>query len=170
MSSLTSPDDKPFVPPNFEVPRSYETEFFRLRTLTKADVDKDYEAVMASAEVLRAMFGNGWPSQDFSHSENLEDLAEHEQEFEDRIAFAYTVRSLDEQQCLGCVYINPPRDYPTNARIYLWARPDTHEQGLEVTLFREVKAWLEKAWPFERVLFPGRREDGSWYPLEGRLV
>jgi hypothetical protein len=163
-------DMTPFVPDDFEVPTLLETPRFRLRPLTTADVDNDYAAVMESAALLRAMFGRDWPSEGFMREENLSDLAEHQQEFERREAFAYTVVSPDEQTCLGCVYINPPRGHPCDARVYMWVRQSAYDQGLDPVLFQAVKAWLDERWPFKNAIYPGRDQQGAWAPLEGRLL
>ncbi len=48
---------KKFVPEDFEIPASLETEFFRLRMLSVDDVEKDYEAVIESRELLQTKFG-----------------------------------------------------------------------------------------------------------------
>lgn len=167
---MTDSDAAPFVPDDFEVPAVLETEQFRLRMLSTSDVERDYDALMSSAPRLREMFGRDWPTEDFTLAENLEDLAEHEEEFLRREAFTYTVMSLDESECLGCLYINPPRDYPCDARVYLWVRDSAYEQGLDPVLFQTVRRWLADSWPFDNPLFPGRHDDGSWFPLEGRLV
>lgn len=153
-----------FVPPDFVVPLVYETPHFRLRMLSAADVDRDYEAVMESAPLLHTMFGGEWPAADFTREDNLRDLVEHQDEFARREAFAYTVVSLDETTCLGCVYINPPRGQPTDARVYLWVRQRAYEVGLDPVLFQAVRGWLAAAWPFTHVLFPGRDADGRWPP------
>jgi hypothetical protein len=42
----------PFVPTEFAVPGTLETDEFRLRMLTVNDVVKDYDAVMTSVEHL----------------------------------------------------------------------------------------------------------------------
>jgi hypothetical protein len=168
--SQTQATDRPFVPEAFEVPQGLDTADFHLRPLTPAVVDLDYEALMSSIDLLRAMFGRDWPHPRFTREENLQDLVEHQQEFEQRVAFAYTVLSLDETTCLGCVYINPPHGYPVDARVYLWVRQSAYDQGLDPILFHTVKAWIEQAWPFTNVIYPGRTESGSWEPLEGRLV
>jgi hypothetical protein len=163
-------DQRPFVPDDFEVPLLLETSQFRLRPLTAADVDKDYEAVMESAALLHSMFGREWPRDGFTHAENLQDLVEHQQEFERREAFAYTVVSIDEQTCLGCVYINPPRGHPVDTRVYMWVRQSAHDRGLDPALFAAVKSWIDSCWPFEHVIYPGRDGNGAWHPLEGRQV
>ena len=45
----------PFVPDEFEVPAVLETDRFRLRMLSVDDVEKDYEAVIESRELLHSM-------------------------------------------------------------------------------------------------------------------
>ena len=108
-----------FVPINFEIPLVLETEQFRLRMLSVDDVEKDYEAVMESQELLRSG-GSSWPREGFTLEENLADLKRHQQEFLNREAFAYTVVSIDESRVLGCVYIDPARKSDTDAEVYMW--------------------------------------------------
>ncbi|MCB0076661.1 MAG: hypothetical protein KDD73_04490 [Anaerolineales bacterium] len=156
------------VPADFTVPIVYETGRFRLRMLATTDVDKDYEAVMESVTLLNRMFGQGWPTPTFSWEENLRDLAEHQAEFERREAFAYTVVTLDEGRCLGCLYINPARDGKADARVHMWVRQSEYERGLDPILFRTVSDWLERAWPFEKIEYVGRDERGLWRPLDRR--
>jgi len=164
---MTEPPDAPFVPPAFVVPLALDTPTFHLRPLTPAVVDLDYEALMSSIDLLNAMFGRDWPHPGFTREENRQDLIEHEEEFARREAFAYTVLSPDETTCLGCVYINPPRGQPADARVYLWVRQSAHDQGLDSVLFHTVREWLESSWPWARVMYPGRGEDGAWQPLAG---
>ena len=57
----------PFVPGDFEVPATLETEEFRLRMLTVNDVVKDYDAVMTSVEHLKTIWP-GVPGPKGSHS------------------------------------------------------------------------------------------------------
>jgi mannose-6-phosphate isomerase-like protein (cupin superfamily) len=155
-----------FVPATFVVPLALDTPRFHLRPLSPEVVYLDYAAVMTSIDLLTAMFHSGWPHPGFTWLENLQDLIRHYQEFEERLAFAYTVLSPDEATCLGCIYINPPGEYPADARVHLWVRQSAYEQGLDRVLFRTVQAWLAESWPFKQVVYPGRREDGSWELLE----
>ena len=150
--------EKPFVPVEFEIPQQLESDKFRLRMLSTEDVDKDYEAVISSAERLRSLFrdGKGWPREDFTVGENLEDLRQHQKEFECREAFAYTVVSLDETAVLGCVYINPSHHGQAEAEVLMWVRESEYEKGLDSILFQIVEAWLKDKWPFEKVAYPGR--------------
>ena len=147
----------PFVPDDFEVPSQLETEYFRLRMLSVDDVEKDYEAVIESRELLHKTFGGTWPREGFTIEENLTDLERHQREFLNRKAFAYTVISLDESRVLGCLYINPPEEesgYIPYA--VMWVRQTEYEKGLDEILFQTVKKWIKVRWPFEKILYPGR--------------
>jgi len=149
-------DSSSFVPDSFKVPETFETDRLRLRMLSIDDVEKDYEAVMESRELLHAQFGGPWPREGFTIEENLVDLKRHQREFEQREAFAYTVVSLDETQVLGCVYINPSEDDNADAEVYMWVRQSEFNKGLDPILFETVKNWLEETWDFEEVKYPGR--------------
>ena len=149
-----------FVPDDFIVPEKLETEKFRLRMLTVEDVEKDYDAVMSSREHLRSLASqedeeDTWPEENMTIEEDLADLARHQDEFLKREAFVYTVMSLDESICLGCVYINPSEKKDFDTEIYLWARTSELKSGLEELLFETVKNWIEEKWPFNKVAFAG---------------
>ncbi len=146
-----------FVAEDFIIPAILETQRFRLRMLSVDDVEKDYEAVIESRELLHKMFGGPWPREGFTIEENLEDLKRHQQEFLDRKRFAYTVVSLDETKVLGCLYINPPEE-KSGYKPYtlMWVRQTEYEKGLDEILFHAVKEWIKSCWPFEEMVFPGR--------------
>jgi len=144
-----------FVPDNFDVPPLFETNQFRLRMLSIDDVEKDYEAVIESRDLLHSM-GSSWPREGFTIEENLADLEGHQKEFLDRKAFAYTVVSLDETRVLGCVYINPAESDDAEAEARMWVRKSEYDKGLDPVLFQAVKKWIDSSWPFIDVLYPGR--------------
>jgi len=146
------------IPPDFEVPLTLETVDFRLRMLTINDVVKDYDAVMTSREHLQGVFGphSDWPTAELTLEQDLIDLGWHQKEFQKRSSFAYTVMSLDEMRCLGCVYIYPAEPAAYDAQVILWARQSELASGLEDRLLSAVKKWLADVWPFENVGFPGK--------------
>lgn len=148
-----------FIPEEFKVPDVLETDHFRLRMLSAEDAEKDYEAVMESRKMLQSMFEGEWPREGFTLEENRADLERHQREFLNREAFAYTVVSLDESRVLGCVYINPSEDPEVDAEVRMWVRLREYERGLDLILFRAVKEWLEDAWPFNDVAYPGRGQE-----------
>lgn len=155
----------PFLPPDFEVPATLETERFRMRSITIHDIVKDYDAVMSSQQHLWSLFGEvwGWPPPDLTLEQDLIDLAWHQKEFQLRSSFDYAVMSLDESRLLGCVYIDPCTDPRFDAEVTFWVRASELKTGLESHLDGTVRKWIESQWPFEGVAYPGR--DMEWDEL-----
>src|SRR5437773_1308230 len=77
------------------------------RMLAATDVELDYDAVMASKDMLHLRSGGSWPRDSFTLAENLADLQGHEADFHARRGFTYTIMNPGETQCLGCLYIYP---------------------------------------------------------------
>ena len=145
-----------FVPDDIEIPTGFETPEFRVRPIMVADAEKDYEAVMESMELIHAaLLSDSWPTESFTLEENRLDLANKEIRFERRTSFTYTVVSPDESQVLGCVYINKGQRGP-DAAVFMWVRSSAHEAGLDPILEAAVREWMERDWPFEWVVYPGR--------------
>ncbi len=118
--------------------------------LTVDDVVKDYAAILDRVEPD----GTAAPSEGLTLEQNLVDLGWHQKEFQLRRSFAYTVMSPDESVCLGCVYLYPTDD--ADARVHMWVRRRVGEDGLDPVLEQAVRAWVDEAWPFETVSYPGR--------------
>lgn len=157
----------PFVPESFDVPSVFETDQFRLRTLTVNDVVKDFDAVISSAVHISEVWpDSGWPA-GLTLEQNLIDLGWHQREFQRRTSFAYTVVALDESRVIGCVYIYPTRKASYDAEVYLWTRPP--EQVINInakSLQSAVQGWLAKEWPFKAPAFPGMEIAWSeWHQL-----
>ena len=146
------------IPKKFLVPKVLETDKFRLRILTIRDVDLDYEAVMSSIRHLQQTqpFGpdHKWPTKELTREQDLIDLGWHQKEFQNRTSFAYTVMSLDENTCLGCLYIYPSPNAEYDAMIMMWARESN--KNLDENLFSTVKNWVKSEWPFKNPGYPGR--------------
>ncbi len=160
---------KPFVLPDFKVPEKLETNKFRLRMLKVSDVVKDYDAVMTSIDHLQGIFGprSKWPSKELTFEQDLIDLGWHQKEFQTRSSFAYTMMNPKESQCLGCMYIFPPRKENYDAEIYLWVRKSAYDEGLDSVLYETVKKWIAEKWPFKKVAYPGREIDwDTWNSLK----
>ena len=134
-----------------------------LRCLTIDDVMKDYDAVMTSIEYLQKTkpFGlsNNWPTNDLTVEQDLIDLGWHQKEFQNRSSFAYTVMSLDEKLCLGCLYIYPSEKRDFDCKIIMWVRESEVEKGLDEHLFKTAKKWIHDLWPFKNPAYPGREVD-----------
>jgi len=147
--------DTPFVPPGFEPPGGLSNPRFVLEPLGPQHNDRDYAAWTSSSDHIHATPGfteSEWPHQ-MTLDENRGDLERHQRDFAGRTGFTYTVLDPDDRDVIGCLYIYPLGDEP-GAHVTSWMRADRAE--LDVPLAEAVAAWLEAAWPFERVLYLGR--------------
>ena len=170
-----------FYPPDREVPQERRTDRLVLRPLRATDVELDFDAVISSAEMLRRWCQGDWPADGFTPADNLRDLEWHELEHDEREAFTYTVLDPQGTRCLGCVYITPLRGpqiplgegsaYPAN--VGFWVRASEVAGGLDAHLLTTLRAWLEEAWAFDRVLYRvGTQDDhhASLFEAEGLSV
>ncbi|OOM80519.1 hypothetical protein [Clostridium sp. BL-8] len=143
---------KSFVSDEFAVPIIHKTADFTIRKLTVLDLHKDYEAVMEAKDHIHEIYSkeytNGWPEDTLTLEEDEKDLKRHEKEFNERAAFAYTVFDFEDQNCLGCIYIDPSNSH--DAEITMWTR----ESVTDELLYRTVTKWIENDWPFENVSYP----------------
>jgi hypothetical protein len=156
--------DQLFVPADFAVPDGLTAEEFRLEPLGPEHNDADYAAWTASIGHIRATPGfarGNWPHQ-MSLAENLRDLERHAADFAARRGFTYTVLSIPGDEVIGCVYIYPPRgqgqDQPSagepRADVQSWVRAD--RAALDPVLYRAVRSWLDRDWPFRTVEYAPR--------------
>jgi hypothetical protein len=147
---------KPLVPDDFEVPRELRAARFRLEPLGQQHNTADLAAWMSSIAHIRTtpgFEGGDWPPDaGFSAEANLADLVRHDDEFERRVAFAYTVLAPDTDDVIGCLYVNPgPRAGSVDVRS--WVRADVAD--LDIVLRHTVRQWLAEAWPFDEVVYSG---------------
>lgn len=157
-----------FYPDDAPIPEGLRTDAFVLRPLRASDCDRDYDTVMASAELLLVKSNGHWPRPGFTWDENLKDLQEHEADHLARRAFTYTVVTPDGARCLGCVYLNPLHDVlrifgadetalatvgADETAVHFWARQDELARDLDRTLFDALRPWLASAWAFRRALY-----------------
>lgn len=144
-----------FVPTDFVVPMELNQKGFKLRPLTSADAELDFDAVMSTAERLRSQLGDDWPVDDFTVEENRQQLEIHEQQFVDRAAFVYTVLRPDESEVLGCVYVCPGESDNFDATITYWVRESQMNGNLPNDLRIALEKWIAESWPFRNVQYNG---------------
>jgi RimJ/RimL family protein N-acetyltransferase len=157
MCPARGPENRPFVPADFVVPRRLETPQFRLEPLGPARNEADYRAWSSSQEHIHATPGweeSSWPW-DMTLDDNRADLQRHADDFERRSGFTYTV--LDPGgDVVGCVYIYPIDDDAHDARVLSWMSA-THAD-LDRPLRQAVRDWLATEWPFHNVDYALREE------------
>ncbi|MEE2936531.1 MAG: GNAT family N-acetyltransferase [Planctomycetota bacterium] len=134
------------------IPETLETERFVLEPLAPRHAALDFAALMSCRDRLRTELQWGdWPPADFTLDLNRQDLAEHYGEFVRREAFAYTVLSVNREQCLGCVYLERCEEID-GGQLAFWVIDDALER--EVELVEEMLHWVHQEWAIERLLLP----------------
>jgi len=146
---------QPFVPAGFEPPVGLDAPAFRLRPLGPEHNASDFAAWTSSMDHIRASPGwewSGWP-REMTLDDNRGDLERHAADFAARRGFTYTVLAPDVDNVIGCVYIYPPAD-GGGASVRSWVR--AADAALDRPLYEAVSTWLERDWPFDRVVYAPR--------------
>lgn len=151
--------DQRFVPAEFAVPGELTAAEFRLEPLGPEHNAADYAAWTSSLSHIRAtpgFTGASWPHE-MSAAENLRDLERHAADFAERRGFTYTVLSIPGGEVIGCVYIYPPPGHSPGeltAEVKSWVCAD--RAALDRVLYLDVRAWLERDWPFRAIEYAPR--------------
>jgi hypothetical protein len=150
---MDTPASVPFVPADFDVPRSLTVGPARLVVLGPEHNASDHAAWSRSMEHIHGTPGfenRPWPHP-MPLEQNLQDLLRHAADFEARTSFTYTV--LLDDDVIGCVYIDPT-PVPGDASVRSWVSAD--HAHLDEPLYRAVHHWLTTAWPFHHVHYAAR--------------
>ena len=144
----------PFVPADFDPPRSFVGAGFRLEPLGAEHNERDHEAWMSSVDHIRAtpgFAGSDWP-EPMSLEANLSDLVAHAEDFANRTGFTYSI--LDGDDVIGCVYIYPTKDPDHDAGVKSWVTASRAD--IDAVVWRDLSAWLADVWPFENPKYASR--------------
>lgn len=157
------------------VPTGLRHERFVMTPLTTDTAALDYACYMASPDVIRTHSDGRWPLEGFSLSDDLELVAQHEDDHVRRRAFTFVLLTPSGTEALGCVYLNPLREYlsraeapshlvdrtpPDTAMVTFWLRQDQQDTGLPEVVVEAVNDWILDEWPLAGHLFrvlPGER-------------
>ena len=150
------------VPPRLDHHRFVATQ------LTADVAALDYAAYMSSPEVVRIHSDGRWPVEGFTFSDDLELVAKHQSDHESHRAFTFVLLDPSQTEALGCLYLNPLREYlqrveatpqlidatpAAAAMVTFWLRQDQQDTGLAEAVVDAVSSWLEEDWPLDTYLF-----------------
>lgn len=153
------------IPADFEAPTLIEAAGFKLVPLGPELVEIDYEAYMSSIEHLQETFtrSTNWPHAGLTAEDAMLDMETEQARFQKRESFAYAVLTPDGTRERGCVYVYPSSVDGYDAMVRLWVTKDEYDAGFDEELFAWTTQWIESAWPFEKVVYPGRATDwATW--------
>lgn len=151
--------------PDAVVPAELVHDRFVAVPLTIGLADLDYEAYLASPDVIRVHSDGRWHVDGFTRTEDLEQVARHEFDHLARRAFTFALLTPSLTESLGCLYLNPLRDYlervgaatdtvpEASAIVTLWLRQDRQDADLAQAVVAAVNGWLRDDWPLALSLF-----------------
>lgn len=153
---------------NAPVPSGLKHPQFIAIPLTSGVAELDYAAYMASPDVIRVHSDGRWPIDGFTLSDDLKMVEKHQTDHESRRAFAFVLLAPSKREALGCLYLNPLREYlsrvqadrhvidalpPASAMVTFWLRQDQQDTGLAEVVVEAVNDWLLSDWPLAMHLF-----------------
>lgn len=127
------------------IPAEHALGAVRLKVLSVEDNDRDFRAIMDSADEIKAANpALTWPD-GLTPEKNLIDLAWHQTEFRRRRSFAWVMEAEDGAY-LGCLYVYPELGGMERADVYWWWRTGV---SVDRGAFREdLTRWLAgEPWP-----------------------
>lgn len=131
--------------PGFPAPSGLTNDAFAAVPLSAANVELDYAAYMASPDVIQVHSDGRWPVEGFTLEQDREMVAIHEADHNARRSFAFLLPHSHRNQAVGCLYLNPFRDYlqragadartlqafpAASATVTFWVRQDLQQTRL----------------------------------------
>ncbi|MGA8846175.1 MAG: hypothetical protein WB471_06130 [Nocardioides sp.] len=150
------------------IPDGLEHERFVATPLTIRTAALDYASYMASPDVIRVHSDGRWPVEGFTLEDDLKLVAKHQTDHEHRRAFTYVLLAPSLNEALGCLYLNPLREYlqrsdadpqlleavqPASALVSFWLRQDRQGTDLADVVVEAVNDWLLSEWPLATYVF-----------------
>lgn len=150
------------------IPAGLQHERFVATPLTTDTAALDYASYMASPDVIRVHSDGRWPVEGFTLEDDLKLVARHQTDHEHRRAFTYVLLVPSMSEALGCLYVNPLREYlqradadpqlldavpSASAMVTFWLRQDQQETDLADVVVEAVNDWLLTEWPLSTYVF-----------------
>jgi hypothetical protein len=150
-----------FVPADFNPPTLVAAPGFKLVPLGPDVVKADFDAYMSSIEHLQKTFTRStkWPTPGITAADSMRDMQGEQALFRSRRSFDYSVLTPDGSRERGSVYVSPSPVPGYDAIVRLWVTKAEHDAGFDAELYAWVTRWVQAAWPFRKVAYPGRSID-----------
>ncbi|MCE7742173.1 MAG: hypothetical protein GOP50_06910 [Candidatus Heimdallarchaeota archaeon] len=153
-----------FFPEDKKVPKELVFNGIKIRQLRSTDNELDYQAAIES----------GFRPEGFPEEVNLEQIAKHELDHNNRIEFAYTILDEEETVCYGCIFVKPISPFlkfaffndrmcdhlelvDNDAAISFWITPTGWNQGYFIKILEQLIKWFKNDWPYEKLFYLGMR-------------
>jgi hypothetical protein len=157
------------VPDSFTVPTPYVGATYKLVPLGPDVAELDYKAYMSSIDHIRKTQGGNWPRPELTMADQAKDMAGEGAQWESRKSFPFAVLSLDGSKELGCFYLRPSGKEGYDVVATMWVTKDQFDAGFEDQLYKDMKAWVAKAWPFQKPAWRGREISAdAWRTLPNK--
>jgi hypothetical protein len=144
------------VPDSFQVPTTYVGANYKIVPLGPAVAELDYQAYMSSIDHIRKTQGGTWPRPDLTMADQAKDMAGEKAQWDGRKSFPFAVLNPEGTKELGCFYLRPSPKEGYDVVATMWVTKDQFDKGFEDQLYKDMKAWVSKAWPFKTVAWRGR--------------
>lgn len=164
----TVSDDVAMIPTGRRVPEELVHPLFVATPLVVDLAELDHAAYCASPAVIVAHSAGRWPTTDFSVAEDRALIADHQADHASRRAFAFSLLTPERDAALGCLYVNPLREYLSRAdaqghavetlrepagMVSFWVHQEQQKTGLPEAVVAAVSAWLTEDWPLATCWF-----------------
>lgn len=158
-ATLESGPSASFIPAEFEPPVLVSTDDFKVVPLGPELVQIDYDAYMSSIDHLQKTFtrSTSWPHAGLTFEDAMLDMETEAGRFASRTSFAYAVLTPDGTVERGCIYVKPSSRPGFDAEVSLWVTQAEFDAGFDEALEAWTLNWIEQAWPFDTVAYPGRQ-------------
>jgi hypothetical protein len=89
-------------------------------------------------------------------ADQAKDMAGEKAQWDGRKSFPFAVLNRDGSKEFGCFYLRPSAKEGYDVVATMWVVKDQFDAGLEDQLYKDLKAWVAQAWPFQKPAWRGR--------------
>jgi hypothetical protein len=86
----------------------------------------------------------------------VKDMENEQGQWEKGESFPYAVLDPEKTRERGCVYVRPSKKAGYDAVVKMWVTAEEYAAGFDEKLYAWTRTWVESAWPFAKVAYPGR--------------